>query len=100
MRLAGMIAAMLVAAPAKHDARLLKLVERENQISSLLTAGKLAWDAGDFAAAAAKWDALLKIDGVPADVAAEVKPLLAQARGQAGAPTVETKPPPDAPPPP
>jgi len=49
--------------------------------------------------AAAKWDALLKVEGVPPDVTAEVKPLLAQARGLTGL-QGETKPPPQTAPPP
>jgi hypothetical protein len=87
-----MLIALLIAAAPKHDPRLLKLIERENQIASLLTAGKLAYDAGDFAGAAAKWDALLKIEGVPADVERAIKPLAAEARGRAGESQGETKP--------
>src|SRR5215468_8647230 len=100
MRLVGTLAALLLAAPPKQDARLLKLIERENQIASLLTAGKLAYDAGDYAMAAAKWDALLKVEGVPPDVTAEVKPLLAQARGLTGLQGETKQPPQTAPPPP
>src|SRR5207237_5389258 len=77
-----LIAILLIAASPKQDPRLLKLIERENQVAQLLTAGKLAYDAGDFATAAARWEALLKLDGVPADVERAVKPLLAEARGQ------------------
>jgi plastocyanin len=97
MRILSLTAALLAAAAPKasapsRDQRLLRLIDREQQIASLLTAGKLAYDAGDFATAAAKWDALLRIDGVPADVERAVRPLLAEARGQSGAgAAVETK---------
>jgi Polysaccharide lyase family 4, domain II len=86
MRIFG-LALLLSAAATKHgppaDQRMLKLIDRETQIANLLTAGKLAFDAGEFPTAVAKWEALLKIDGVPADVEAAVKPLLAQARKDA-----------------
>lgn len=81
-----LIVAVLLAAPEKKSVRdhaMLQLIERETQISTLLTAGRLAWDAGDYAAAAAKWDALLKIDGLPADVEKAVKPFAAEARSRA-----------------
>lgn len=83
-----LIVALLLAAPEKKPTRdtvMLQLIERETQISTLLTAGKLAWDAGDYAAAAAKWEALLKIQGLPADVEKAVKPLAAEARSRSGA---------------
>jgi plastocyanin len=92
------LALLLSAAAAKpgapRDQRMLKLIDRETQISTLLTAGKLAFDAGEYPTAVAKWEALLKIDGLPADVESAVKPLLAQARkdsvGLPGLTTVET----------
>jgi plastocyanin len=78
------LALLLSAAAAKpgapRDQRMLKLIDRETQIATLLTAGKLAFDAGEYSIAVSKWEALLKIDGVPADVESAVKPLLAQAR--------------------
>src|SRR5262249_12163034 len=55
-----------------------------NQIASLLTSGRLAWDAGDFSTAAARWEALLRIEGLPADVERAVKPFAAEARSRAG----------------
>ena len=81
-----LIVAVLLAAPEKKSVRdhaMLQLIERETQISTLLTAGRLAWDAGDYAAAAAKWDALLKVEGLPADVEKAVKPFAAEARSRA-----------------
>jgi hypothetical protein len=86
MRIFGLAILLSAAAATKHgpaDTRMLKLIDRETQIANLLTAGKLAFDAGEYPVAVAKWEALLKIDGVPADVEAVVKPLLAQARKDA-----------------
>ena len=79
MRILFLIAALLA---APKDQKILKLIDRETQISTLLTAGKLAYDAGDFATATAKWEALLKIDGLPSDIERAVKPLIAEAKGQ------------------
>jgi hypothetical protein len=86
MRNFGLVLLLSAAVP-KHgtpqEQRMLKLIDRETQISTLLTGGKLAFDAGDYASAVAKWDALLRVEGLPADVEAAVKPLLAQARKEA-----------------
>jgi hypothetical protein len=86
MRNFGLVLLLSAAVP-KHgtpqEQRMLKLIDRETQISTLLTGGKLAFDAGDYTTAVAKWDALLKIEGLPADVESAVKPLLAQARKEA-----------------
>jgi hypothetical protein len=89
MRILCLIAALLA---APRDQKLLKLIDRETQISTLLTAGKLAYDAGDFATAAAKWEALLKIEGLPADIERAVKPLIAEAKGQPHEQKPDTKP--------
>jgi plastocyanin len=83
-----LIVAVLLAAPPPdkrpaRDRAMLQLIERETQIANLLTAGRLAWDAGDYAAAAAKWEALLKIEGLTADVEKAVKPFAAEARSRA-----------------
>jgi hypothetical protein len=81
------LALLLSAAAARHgtqqDQRVLKLIDRETQISTLLTAGKLAYDAGEYSTAVAKWEALLKVEGLPADVESAIKPLLSQARKEA-----------------
>jgi hypothetical protein len=86
MRILSLAAALIAAsAPAeKKGASLSRLIDRQTQIASLLTAGKLAYDAGDFATAAANWEALLKIEGLPADVERAVKPLAAEARSRLG----------------
>src|SRR4249920_527118 len=42
--------------------------ERQYLIFNLLAGGKLAWDGGDFATAATKWEALLKIHPLDPDL--------------------------------
>src|SRR4051812_13190259 len=82
-----LMVAVLLAAPEKkptRDQAMLQLIERQTQIANLLTAGRLAWDAGDFATAAARWEALLRVDGLPADVERAVKPFAVEARSRAG----------------
>src|SRR4051812_28716081 len=86
-----LLLSLLLAAPQKRDQALLHLIDRETQIASLLTAGKLAYDAGDYATAVARWDALLKIEGVPADVERAIKPLAAEARSHAGGTVLPVK---------
>lgn len=81
-----LIVALLLAAPERRPNRgeaLLKLIEREMEISNLLAAGRLAWDAGDYSTAAARWDAVLRIEGLPADVERALKPFAAEARSRA-----------------
>ena len=58
--------------------------ERQYLIFNLLATGKLAYDGGDMATAAAKWESLLRIPNLPSDVEKVVRPLAAQARLQAG----------------
>jgi hypothetical protein len=87
MRIAGL--ALMLAAAAKpngngQEQRLYHLIERQNQISTLLTSGKLAYDAGDYATAAEKWDALLRLPNVPQDVESAIRPMAAQAHKLAG----------------
>ena len=92
MRIVTLAAALIAAAtpaekkPARDSKGLSRLIERETQIAGLLTAGKLAYDAGDFATAAANWETLLKIEGLSGEVERAVRPLLAEARVRAGQP--------------
>src|SRR5215470_8147039 len=82
-----LMVALLLAAPEtkpSRDQAMRQLIDRQNQIASLLTSGRLAWDAGDFSTAAARWEALLRIEGLPADVERAVKPFAAEARSRAG----------------
>jgi hypothetical protein len=83
-----LLVALLAAPPQKtpgRDQNLLPLIERQTQIAHLLTSGKLAYDAGDYATAASRWEVLLRIEGLPADVERAVRPLAADARSRAGA---------------
>jgi plastocyanin len=58
--------------------------ERQYLIFNLLAGGKLAWDEGDFATAAAKWEALLRVHGLDPEVEKVIRPLAKEARGRAG----------------
>jgi hypothetical protein len=102
LRILSLIAALLAAPKPGRDQKLLKLIDRETQIASLLTAGKLAYDSGDYATAAAKWEALLKVEGLPEDIERAVKPLIAEAKGKVSAApdTQQYQPPPEIPAPP
>jgi hypothetical protein len=84
-----LMVAVLLAAPEtkpSRDQAMRQLIDRQNQIASLLTAGRLAWDAGDFSTAAARWEALLRVEGLPADVERAVRPFAVEARSKTGAP--------------
>ena len=60
-------------------------VERQYLIFNLMAGGRVAWEAGDFARAAHEWEALLKVPGLPAEIARVVSPLLADAQRVAAA---------------
>jgi plastocyanin len=69
--------------------------EKQYLIFNLLAGGKLAWDAGDFATAATKWEALLRVPGLDPDVEKVIRPLAREARSRAGGqPTAAAPPPP------
>ena len=58
--------------------------EKQYLIFNLLAGGKLAWDAGDFATAAGKWEALLRVHGLDPEVEKVIHPLAKEARSRAG----------------
>src|SRR5436309_3151342 len=58
--------------------------EKQYLIFNLLAGGKLAWDAGDFATAAGKWEALLRVHGLDPEIEKVIRPLAKEARGRAG----------------
>jgi plastocyanin len=58
--------------------------ERQYLIFNLLAGGKLAYDSGDFTTAAAKWEALLRLPGLDAELERTVRPLAMEARSRAG----------------
>ncbi len=65
--------------------------ERQYALFNLMTSGKLAFEAGDYARAMRRWEALLKLPSLPADVERAVLPLFEAARrGAAGGSPVTT----------
>jgi plastocyanin len=70
-----------------QDLAVKQAAERQYLIFNLLAGGKLAWDAGDFATAASKWEALLRLHGLDPELDRVVRPLAREARGKSGAPS-------------
>jgi plastocyanin len=60
------------------------VAERQYLIFNLLAGGKLAWDGGDFATAAGKWEALLRVHGLDPEIEKVIRPLAKEARSRAG----------------
>ena len=48
--------------------------EKQYLIFNLLAGGKLAWDGGDFATAAGKWEALLRVQGLDPEIERLIRP--------------------------
>lgn len=69
--------------------------ERTYLLFNLLASGKLAYDRGDMATAATKWEMLLRVPNLPPDLDRVVRPLAIDARQRAGG--VAELPPPPAP---
>src|SRR5688572_19508928 len=67
-----------------QDLALKAVAERQYLVFDLLARGKLAWDAGDFVTAAAKWEALLRVPGIDPELDRVVRPLAVEARARAG----------------
>jgi plastocyanin len=67
-----------------QDLALKAAAERQYLVFNLLARGKLAWDSGDFAAAAGKWEALLRLPGLDPELEKVIKPLAVEARERAG----------------
>ena len=79
----------------QQDADFKKVTEKQYLIFNLLAGGKLAWDGGDFATAAQKWEALLGVKGLDVELELLLRPFAAEARKRAAAgPTVSAAPPP------
>src|SRR6187200_312387 len=49
--------------------------EKQYLIFNLLAGGKLAWDQGDYAMAAGKWEALLRVQGLDPEIERVIRPL-------------------------
>jgi plastocyanin len=58
--------------------------EKQYLIFNLLAGGKLAWDQGDFATAAGKWEALLRLQSLDPEIDKVIRPLAREARARAG----------------
>ena len=58
--------------------------ERQYLIFNLLASGKVAWDGGDYASAAAKWESLLSVPGLDPEIDKVVRPFAEEARKMAG----------------
>lgn len=61
-----------------------QVAERQYLQFNLLVAGKAAYDRGDMATAAARWETLLAVPDLPADLERIVRPLATEARSRAG----------------
>ncbi|HEX3905707.1 MAG TPA: hypothetical protein VH853_22975 [Polyangia bacterium] len=67
-----------------QDLAVKSAAEKQYLIFNLLAGGKLAWDAGDVASAATKWEALLKLRPLDPELERTIKPLAHEARARAG----------------
>jgi plastocyanin len=66
------------------DLALKGVAERQYLIFNLIATGKLAWDRGDFATAASKWEALLRLRNLDPEIDRVIRPLASEARTRAG----------------
>lgn len=78
-----------------EDLQFKAVAERQYLIFNLMVAGRLAYERNDFALAADKWEALLKVPELPISVDAAVRPLAIQARKKAGGTPVAAVGPPE-----
>ena len=77
-----------------QDLAVKQVAERQYLIFNLLAGGKLAWDAGDWATAASKWETLLRLPALDPEIDRVIRPLAHEARAKAGgAPVAEATPP-------
>src|SRR5260221_2099765 len=77
-----------------QDLEFKNVAEREYLIFNLLTSGKVAWDAGDYATAAAKWESLLAVPVLEPSIDKVVRPFAVEARRKAGGKAGDVPPPP------
>lgn len=73
-----------LAVRSPEDLAFKALAERQYLLFNLLASGKAAWDAGDFATAAEKWEALLRLPNLPMELNLGVRPFAVEARKRAG----------------
>ena len=108
-----LLALLLAASGAKHgwlgaelplplavhtpqDLQFKNQAERQYLIFNLLSSGKVAFEAGDFATAAANWESLLSVPGLDPEVDKVVRPFADEARRKAGGKAGDVLPPPGA----
>jgi len=77
-----------------QDLAIKQAAERQYLIFNLLAGGKLAWDGGDYATAASKWEALLRLGGLDSEIDEVVRPLAREARARAGGSSTPSSEPP------
>src|SRR5258708_2735331 len=73
-----------LAVKTPQDLAVKSVAEKQYLIFNLLAGGKVAWDAGDFATAAAKWETLPRVPGVDPEIERVIRPLALAARDRAG----------------
>ena len=73
-----------LAVKTPQDLAVKSVAEKQYLIFNLLAGGKLAWDAGDFATAATKWETLLRVPGIDPEIERVIRPLALTARDRAG----------------
>lgn len=86
-----------------QDLRLKAMAERQYLIFNLLGRGKVAYDKGDFAEAARRWEELLRLPEADPKLLAELRPFAEAARAKAGgapsdAPVIDATTTPETPP--
>jgi plastocyanin len=77
-----------LAVKTTQDLAVKAIAEKQYLIFNLLAGGKLAWDDGDFTAAATKWEALLRVPGIDPEIERVIRPLASAARERAGGQSV------------
>ena len=60
------------------------LAERQYLVFNMLAGGKEAYDNGNFVVAATRWESLLRLPGLDAEIGRVIRPLAAEARARAG----------------
>ena len=73
-----------LAVKTPQDLAIKAIAEKQYLIFNLLAGGKLAWDAGEFATAATKWDTLLRVPGLDPEIERVIRPLAVAARERSG----------------
>ena len=64
-----------LAVKTPQDLAVKSVAEKQYLIFNLLAGGKVAWDAGDFATAATKWETLLRVPGLDPEIERVIRPL-------------------------